>query len=191
MAKHKQKKEKKSQTERELDALEKIEDSAHKIWLAGLGAFSKAEQEGGKLFKSLIKEGAVVEEQYKEHLVGSVKKAASTTASTIDFMEDMFEKRMSDVIDRVQKPAAESIEAIVKEMGDLRSSILGLMGIPTETPAAKPTPTRKKAVKKKAVKKKAVKKKVGKKKAVTKKTTKKKVARKRPTAKKTAKKVAQ
>ena len=186
MAKHKQKKEKKSQTERELDALEKIEDSAHKIWLAGLGAFSKAEQEGGKLFKSLVKEGASVEEQYRKHLVGSVKKAASTTASTIDFMEEMFEKRMSEVIDRVQKPAADSMEAIVKQMGDLRSSILGLMGLPSETPAAKSTPTRKKAVKKKAVKKK-----VAKKKAATKKTIKKKVTSKRPTARTAAKKAAQ
>lgn len=186
MAKHKQKKEKKSQTERELDALEKIEDSAHKIWLAGLGAFSKAEQEGGKLFKSLIKEGTNVEEQYREHLVGSVKKAASTTASTIDFMEEMFAKRMSEVIDRVQRPAAESMDAIVKQMGDLRSSILGVMGIPTETPAEKPAAPRKKTAKKKAAKKKVVKKK-----AATKKTTKKKTASKRPTARKTTKKTGQ
>ncbi|MDJ0957382.1 MAG: phasin family protein [Arenicellales bacterium] len=179
MAKHKQKKEKKSQTERELDALEKIEDSAHKIWLAGLGAFSKAEQEGGKLFKSLVKEGTSVEEQYRKHIVGSMKKAASTTASTIDFMEEMFEKRMSEAIDRVQKPAAESMEAVVKQMSDLRSSILGLMGISVETPKKKAAP-RKKAVKKKAVKKKAVKKKVVKKKAAAKKTTKKQAVSKQP-----------
>ena len=170
MAKHKQKKEKKSQAERELDALEKIEDSAHKIWLAGLGAFSKAEQEGGKMFKSLIKEGASVEERYREHLVGSMKKAASTTASTIDHMEEMFEKRMSEAMSRVQTPAAESMDAIVKQMGELRSSILGLMGISPETPAKKRAAPKKKAVKKKVV-------------------TKRPATAKKPTVRKAAKKV--
>lgn len=173
MAKHKQK----SLTEQELEALDKAEDSAYKIWLAGLGAFSKAEQEGGKLFKSLVKQGTSVEEQYREHLVGSVKKAASKTASTIDFMENMFEKRISEAITRVQTPAAESMEAVVKQMGDLRSSILGLMGISTEMPAKGGT-----------TKKKAVKKKVTKKKAAKKKTTKKQATGKKPTVRKTAKK---
>lgn len=178
MAKHRQKKEKKSPTEQELDALRKVEDSAHKIWLAGLGAFSKAEQEGEKLFKSLVKQGVSVEEQYREHLVGSVKKAASKTASTIDFMENMFEKRMSETITRVQAPAAESMDAVVKQMGELRSSILGLMGISTTTPATKRDTSKKKVVKKK----------VGKKKAAKKKITKKQATKKKPTVRKTTKK---
>ena len=183
MAKKKQKKEKKSQSKRERDAFEKIEDSAHKIWLAGLGAFSKAEQEGEKLFKSLVKEGATVEEDYREHLVGSVKKAASTTASTIDLMEEMFEKRMSEVMARIHTPAAESMDAVAKQLGELRSSILGAMGIPSETPAATPKPAKKKAAKKKVAKKK-----VAAKKTVKKKTTKKKVAVKKPTVRKVTKK---
>jgi len=174
----KQKKEKKSLSGQEREALEKIEDSAHKIWLAGLGAFSKAEQEGEKLFKSLVKQGTTVEKQYRNHLVGTVKKAASTTASTIDLMEDMFEKRMSEAINRVKAPAAESMDAVVKQMSDLRRSILGLMGISTATPTAKRATAKKKAAKKKVAKKKVGKKKV----------TKKKVAKKKPAARKIAKK---
>ena len=34
-----------------------IRDSAANIWLAGLGAFAKAQEEGGKLFEALVKEG--------------------------------------------------------------------------------------------------------------------------------------
>lgn len=160
---------KRKQTKEERDALQNIEDSAHKIWLAGLGAFSKAEQEGEKLFKSLVKKGAAVEDQYREHLVGSAKKAASKTARTIDFMEDMFEKRISEAVTRVHAPAAESLDAAVKQMRDLRSSILGLMGISAATPAT----AKKKTVAKKAAKKKIPKKKVAKKKPRARKTTKK------------------
>ena len=35
-----------------------IRDSAQQIWLAGLGAFGKAQEEGGKVFEALVKEGA-------------------------------------------------------------------------------------------------------------------------------------
>jgi hypothetical protein len=34
-----------------------VKDSAQQIWLAGMGAFSKAQEEGGKVFDALVKEG--------------------------------------------------------------------------------------------------------------------------------------
>jgi hypothetical protein len=51
-----------------------VKDSAHQIWLAGMGAFSKAQAEGGKVFEALIKEGTslqkktqhVAEEKFSE-----------------------------------------------------------------------------------------------------------------------------
>jgi poly(hydroxyalkanoate) granule-associated protein len=33
-----------------------VKESAQQIWLAGLGAFSKAQEEGGKVFETLVKE---------------------------------------------------------------------------------------------------------------------------------------
>ena len=32
-----------------------VKESAQQIWLAGLGAFSKAQSEGGKVFQALVK----------------------------------------------------------------------------------------------------------------------------------------
>ena len=40
----------------ETHLVQTIKDSAHQIWLAGLGAFAKAQQEGGKVFEALVKE---------------------------------------------------------------------------------------------------------------------------------------
>ena len=34
-----------------------VKESAQQIWLAGMGAFSKAQEEGTKVFESLVKEG--------------------------------------------------------------------------------------------------------------------------------------
>ena len=38
-----------------------VKDSAQQIWLAGLGAFSRAQAEGGKVFDSLVKEGTTLQ----------------------------------------------------------------------------------------------------------------------------------
>ena len=35
-----------------------VKESAQQIWLAGLGAFAKAQEEGSKVFEALVKEGA-------------------------------------------------------------------------------------------------------------------------------------
>ena len=43
-----------------------ISDSAGRIWLAGLGAFAKAQVEGTKAFDSLIKEGEKVQDRAKK-----------------------------------------------------------------------------------------------------------------------------
>ena len=34
-----------------------VKDSAQQIWLAGMGAFSQAREEGTKVFEALVKEG--------------------------------------------------------------------------------------------------------------------------------------
>ena len=38
-----------------------VKESAQQIWLAGLGAFAKAQEEGGKVFEALVKEGTSIQ----------------------------------------------------------------------------------------------------------------------------------
>ncbi|HQX93164.1 MAG TPA: phasin family protein, partial [Thermomonas sp.] len=39
-----------------------ITESAQQIWLAGMGAFNRAQAEGGKLFESLVRDGLSLEQ---------------------------------------------------------------------------------------------------------------------------------
>ena len=59
-----------------------VKGSAQQIWLAGLGAFAKAQEEGGKVFDVLVKEGATVQARTRkmtdEKLVSIAGKAAGT-----------------------------------------------------------------------------------------------------------------
>ena len=43
-----------------------IRESATQIWLAGLGAFAKAQEEGGKVFEALVKEGESVQDRARK-----------------------------------------------------------------------------------------------------------------------------
>ena len=40
-----------------------IKESAQEIWLAGLGAFAKAQEEGQKVFKALVREGGSMQKR--------------------------------------------------------------------------------------------------------------------------------
>src|SRR5579871_6586613 len=49
-----------------------IMESAQHIWLAGLGAFAKAQEEGGKLFEALVREGSSLEQKTRKIATGTV-----------------------------------------------------------------------------------------------------------------------
>ena len=56
MAEKKLKKLSKKKAEKSESTAQVIKESAGQIWLAGLGAFAKAQEEGGKIFEALVKE---------------------------------------------------------------------------------------------------------------------------------------
>jgi len=52
-----------------------LKDSAHRIWLAGLGALAAAEQEGTKVFNRLVDRGRDVESRGKVDFKDQVEQA--------------------------------------------------------------------------------------------------------------------
>ena len=55
------------------DLSKSVLESSRQIWLAGLGAFSRAQAEGMKVFESLVRQGEAVETKTRQ--------AATETAS--------------------------------------------------------------------------------------------------------------
>lgn len=80
------------------------------IWLAGLGAFSRAEEEGGKLFDNLVKIG--------EELEHKTKDIADTTAN--------------DLRDKVIEKASDTREKVERAIDDRLTSTLTRLGIPSQ-----------------------------------------------------------
>jgi poly(hydroxyalkanoate) granule-associated protein len=143
-----------------------IKDSAQQIWLAGLGAFSKAQEEGGKAFESLVKEGlsiqrktqAVAEERISEatNKVSSMATDISSKASgQWDKLESIFEERVAKALNKLGVPSARDVDALIKRIDALNQHVQQLAGkAPAKTAARRAAPAKKAVVVKKPAAKK-------------------------------------
>ena len=59
------------------DLAKTVLDSSRQIWLAGLGAFSRAQQEGTKVFEILVKQGEALESRTKQAAMDTAAAAGS------------------------------------------------------------------------------------------------------------------
>ena len=101
-------------------------ESAHKIWLAGLGALAVATEEGSKLFDSLVSRGEQLEGKGKEQ-VGKAKETVSGVKTVAESYWTTFEQKLDEqitgVIHRLGVPTKDEIEMLTKKVADLTKSI--------------------------------------------------------------------
>ena len=107
-----------------------VRESAHVIWLAGLGAFAKMSSEGGKLFDVLVKEGEKVEERTREAATGVLETAREQTdqtrgkvAETWDKVEQIFEDRLAQVLGQLGVPSHDELQELTQRMDALQARI--------------------------------------------------------------------
>ncbi|WP_119353766.1 phasin family protein [Azohydromonas sediminis] len=125
-----------------------VKDSAQQIWLAGMGAFSKAQAEGGKVFETLVKEGlslqrktqAVAEERISEVAGKMTAMADGVTAKAgqkWDKLEAIFEERVAKALHRLGVPSSRDVDALIKRIDTLSAQVAAMRKAPAAG-AAKP-----------------------------------------------------
>ncbi|OJV70249.1 MAG: poly granule associated protein [Burkholderiales bacterium 64-34] len=140
-----------------------VKDSAQQIWLAGLGAFSKAQEEGGKVFEALVKEGLTIQRKTQavaEEKITEATSRVTTMASDIgskaqgqwDKLENIFEDRVAKALAKLGVPSARDLEALNARVDALAKGSKAAPAKAAAKAAAKPAA---KAPAKKAVAKKA------------------------------------
>lgn len=104
--------------------------SAHKIWLAGLGALRVAEEEGSKLFKNLVAKGEELEERGKEQIAGVRDKVGEAAHRAREGAEEAWGKvgstvdqQVSDVLRRMGVPTREEIGALSRRVEELTRAV--------------------------------------------------------------------
>ena len=131
-----------------------VKDSAQQIWLAGLGAFAKAQGEGGKVFDTLIKEGVNLQRKTQavaEEKLGDVAGKMSAMAGEVgskanaqwDKLESIFEERTARAMGKLGVPNAKALSALVDRVSALEAALAALKG--ESAPAAPKARARKAA----------------------------------------------
>ena len=102
-----------------------VRASAHQIWQAGLGAFAKAQEEGGRVFNKLVQEGTALQKRTRA----------------------MSEDRVMRALGAIGVPTRKDIDALARQVEQLASQVAALSGQKAPAKARVKTAARKPAVK--------------------------------------------
>jgi poly(hydroxyalkanoate) granule-associated protein len=155
-----------------------VKDSAQQIWLAGLGAFSKAQAEGGKVFETLVKDGmglqrktqAAAEEKIAEATSKMTTMASGITAKATgvatdittkatgqwDKLENIFEDRVAKALHKMGMPTAKEVQDLAKRVDELSAKLNKTAAKPATAPKTQAKAAVKAVVKKAVAVKKVV-----------------------------------
>jgi poly(hydroxyalkanoate) granule-associated protein len=143
-----------------------LSESAQQIWLAGVGAFSRAQAEGTKLFEGLVKEGMGLEQTVRKFAGGRaevvrdavenrVGQARERATDTWDKLEKVFEERVQRALVKLGVPSREDLNDLSDRVETLTAELRrqgGAAPAAKRKPAAKPAAKATKAPAKKAAK---------------------------------------
>ena len=139
-----------------------ITESAQQIWLAGMGAFNRAQAEGSKLFEGLVRDGLSLE-QTARAIAGSrasvvrdavedrVDQARERATDTWDKLEKVFEERVQRALVRLGVPGRKDLQALTQRVDRLTAELRKANAAPV--PPSPKAPARAPAARKPAAKK--------------------------------------
>ena len=124
-----------------------IKESGQEIWLAGLGAFSKAQAEGGKVFEALVNEGKVLQSKIRDaagNVAGKITETRVTelpekAAEGLAKMGQLFEDRTAEALGRCGVATKKDIDMISRRVAKLATEMekVKLAGVKSVTREAK------------------------------------------------------
>lgn len=169
------KKSKKNKSAKEIQ--EEVQATAHQVWLAGLGAASRAQEKGEEYFQQLVEQGREIEGKSRGKLRELVDTARQKVKSGAAELGEKLDEQVTGVLHRLGVPNREEIERLTRRVEELNAKVAGVAAAPAakrpaaKKPAAKKPAAKKPAAKKPAAKKPAASKPAAKKTATARKTT--------------------
>jgi len=149
------------ETQSAKDLSQGVLNSSHQIWLAGLGAFSRAQQEGSKVFETLVKQGEQLQDRTKRvatETAAAARGAATAKAKemqqmaggTWDKLEQVFEDRVARALSKLGVYTQNDVQRLavrVDELAEAVNKLLKTSGAKGAKASPKAAPTKKRAAK--------------------------------------------
>lgn len=115
---------------------EQMKNSAQQIWQAGLGAFAKAQEEGSKVFETLVKDGSKFQESTLQAQAKMAQAAAKASAIASDMgqrasgqfdrLEGIFEERVAKALHSMGLPNAQDMADLQARVDALEAEVKAL-----------------------------------------------------------------
>jgi poly(hydroxyalkanoate) granule-associated protein len=115
-----------------------IRESAQQIWLAGLGAFAKAQREGNKVFDALVRQGESIQQKTRKVAEDKVTEMAAKATGTWDKLEQVFENRVARSLHSLGVPSKGDVAALAKRVAELKAAVDKLNAGSPKPKAVKP-----------------------------------------------------
>ena len=131
------------------DLAQAVLDSSHQIWLAGVGAFVRAQQEGMKVFESLVQQGEKLERRTRQVAVDTAaaargaatakaKEMQQMAGGTWDKLEQVFEDRVARALGKLGVYTQNDVQKLAKRVDALSAAVNELLkATGTRAPAPK------------------------------------------------------
>ena len=111
-----------------------VKESAQQIWLAGMGAFAKAQAEGGKVFETLVREGVSLQKKTQglaEDRISAVTGKMTAMADGMsgkagaqwDKLESIFEERVARALNKMGVPSNKDVDALIARIDALSAKV--------------------------------------------------------------------
>jgi poly(hydroxyalkanoate) granule-associated protein len=123
-----------------------VRSSAQQIWQAGLGAFAKAQQAGGREFTRLVRDGSELQKRARsvedatETVARKAERSSRRASGTWGKLEQVFEERVARALATIGVPARSEMEALNHRIDELERMLAELAGEQMRQAAAKKAP---------------------------------------------------
>jgi len=133
------------------DMSQAVLDSSRQIWLAGLGAFARAQAEGTKVFETLVKQGESLETKTRKvaadtaalargAATAKVKEVQKGMGGTWDKLEQVFEDRVARALSKLGVYTQNDMEKLAERVDVLSEAVNELIKATGVKPKRRPAP---------------------------------------------------
>lgn len=108
------------------DMQAELKESAHKIWLAGMGALAVAGEEGKTLFQTLVARGEEIEDRSKgqvDKVKGKLQDAKAGMGVMLGRLQEGVDEQVAATLAKLGVPTRKEIATLTKRVEDLSKTI--------------------------------------------------------------------
>lgn len=100
-----------------------LTEAGRSIWLAGLGAVARAEEEGQEIFERFVERGRKVEKSQFKSIDRTVARTTDTLKDWSDKVQGTVRDGMKEVLHRVGMPSRQDLEHLSARINDLSKKV--------------------------------------------------------------------